>query len=92
MVHSLLFALALAAQLPDPDPSAIVAGRVLDAASRRPVAGAIVTPAGSSATTIPGASGATSALTNASGLFVIRGLRAGTLFLTATKGGYVLAT
>lgn len=88
----IVLVLALAAQLPEPPPDALVAGRVVDAASGRPVAGAIVTPAGSVVVTSPTASGPARVLTNASGDFVLRGLRKGALVLTATKGGYVNAT
>lgn len=80
-----------AAQLPDGPPSAIVSGRVVEAASGRPVAGAIVTPAGPAAAA-PGSTAPARALTNANGQFVIRGLSRGSLVLTATKGGYVNAT
>ena len=88
---ALVLLLALAAQLPEPS-SAIVAGRVVDAASGRPIAGAIVTPAGSAVITSPGSDGPGTALTNAEGHFVLRGLAKGSLVLTATKGGYVNAT
>ena len=87
----LLLVLALA-QLPDPPPSAIVAGRVVDATSGRPVAGAIVTPAGSAVVSGPTAIGPARVMTNANGNFVLRGLSKGSLVLTATKGGYVNAT
>ena len=39
---------------PEPPPSAIVAGRVVDATSGRPIAGVIVTPAGSAVVSGPG--------------------------------------
>jgi hypothetical protein len=89
---AVLLLVVLAAQLSEPPPSAIVAGRVVDAASGRPIAGAIVIPAGSAVITSPGASGPGTALTNAEGHFVLRGLAKGSLVLTATKGGYVNAT
>jgi uncharacterized protein (DUF2141 family) len=92
LVNPILLTLALAAQLPEPPPAAIVAGRVVDATSGRPIAGAVVTPAGSAAITGPGAAGPVRVLTNASGVFVLRGLSKGSLVLTATKGGYVNAT
>ena len=88
---ALVLLLALAAQRPEPS-SAIVAGRVVDAGTGRPIAGAIVTPAGSAVVTTPGSSGPGTALTNAEGHFVLRGLDKGSLVLTATKGGYVNAT
>jgi hypothetical protein len=74
-------------QLPDDARPAIVSGRVVDAGTGRPIPGAVVTPAGA-ATIDP----ARPVLTNASGQFVVRGLRKGSLVLTATKGGYVDAT
>ena len=85
-------AVPIAAQLPDPGPSAIVAGRVVDAATGRPVWGVIVTPAGTAADLGPGATAPARVLTNPNGQFVLRGLSKGSLVLTATKGGYVNAT
>jgi protocatechuate 3,4-dioxygenase beta subunit len=83
-----LLALHLLAASPQPasgEPQpALVTGRVLDADGGRPIPGAIVMPFGS-ATPAP----ASRVLTNANGEFVIRGLRAGTLVLLATKGGYI---
>jgi uncharacterized protein (DUF2141 family) len=90
-VNVLLLLLALA-QLPEPPASAIVAGRVVDATTGRPVAGAIVTPAGSAVVSGPTAIGPARVMTNANGNFVLRGLSKGSLVLTATKGGYVNAT
>ena len=77
----------LAAQA-DSSGSAIVSGRVVDAATGRPIAGAIITSAGS-AVAPPGASGPVRVITNTGGNFVLRGVATGTLVLTATKGGYV---
>lgn len=91
LVNSVLLVCALAAQLPEPS-SAIVAGRVIDATSGRPVAGAIVTPAGSAVVSGPTNIGPARVLTNANGNFVLRGLAKGSLVLTATRGGYVNAT
>jgi len=90
-IHSALLALALAAQLAEPPAPAIVAGRVVDAASGRPIAGAIVTPAGSAVGATGSAGGPIRVLTNATGHFVLRGLVKGSLVLIATKGGYVNA-
>jgi Carboxypeptidase regulatory-like domain len=85
--------LALAAQLPETPPSSIVAGRVVDATTGRPIAGVIVTPAGSAAAVAaPNSQGPARVLTNANGNFVLRGLAKGSLVLTGTKGGYVNAT
>src|SRR5207248_3737528 len=72
--------------------SGLIAGRVVEASTRRPIAGVIVTPA-EPAVRLPNPSAPTGGvLTNANGQFVIRGLGAGLLFLTAVKGGYVPAT
>ncbi len=90
LVCPIVLLLALAPQLPAP--TAIAAGRVVDAASRRPIAGVVITPAGSAVVTGPTAIGPARVLTNANGNFVLRGLAKGSLVLTATKGGYVNAT
>jgi uncharacterized protein (DUF2141 family) len=66
---------------------AIVSGRVVDAVTGRPVAGAVVTAAGTAA--VDATAGI---LTNAGGHFVVRRLHKGSLALTATKGGYVEGT
>lgn len=75
---------------------AVVSGRVVDADSGRPIAGAIVIPAGtaSNAPVTPGqvVRMPPRMMTNSSGQFVIRGLKKGSLVLTATKGGYANAT
>ena len=81
-------ALAAAPQLPDAEAPAVVAGRVVDATTGRPIPGAVVTASGS-AVAIPGASSPVRVLTNAGGGFVFRGIAKGTLVLTAVKGGYV---
>jgi hypothetical protein len=72
-------------------------GRVIDASSGRPIAGAIVTLFGSAAGPVatsgqPRAAAAPRLMTNAAGQFVARGLRKGSLFLVVTKGGYIDAT
>jgi hypothetical protein len=89
---SILLTAALAAQLPEPPPTALVAGRVVDATSGRPVAGVVVTPFGSAVVTSPPATAPAGVLTNANGDFVLRGLAKGSLVLTGTRGGYVNAT
>jgi hypothetical protein len=66
---------------------AIVSGRVVDAVTGRPIAGAVVTAAGSAAT-----EATAGILTNAGGYFVVRRLHKGALALTADKEGYVEAT
>jgi hypothetical protein len=73
LVNPIVLTLALAAQLSEPTTTAIVAGRVVDAGTGRPIAGAVVTPAGSAVIASPGASGPARVLTNASGNFVLRG-------------------
>jgi hypothetical protein len=85
-------ALGLGQQSPIDAPAAIVSGRVVDATTGRPIAGAVVIPFGSATQgvqeeTTPGP--LPRALTNAGGHFVIRGLRQGSLILLAVKGGYV---
>jgi hypothetical protein len=89
----------LIVQAPQPDTDsrpAVVMGRVVDAGTGRPVAGAIVMPAGTAVNAPPINNQAPvlppRVLTNAGGQFVIRGLRKGSLILTATKGGYVNGT
>lgn len=76
-------------QAPTAARSATLTGRVVDAVSGRPVPGVIVTPAGSA---VPLTPSLPRALTNGTGVFVIRGLEAGTVFLTAEKSGYGVAT
>jgi Carboxypeptidase regulatory-like domain len=88
VLHSIVFILVLAAgQVPDESRPPIVSGRVVDAGTGRPVPGAVVTPAGSAAV-----EPVRPVLTNAAGQFVVRGLRTGSLVLTATRGGYADAT
>jgi hypothetical protein len=89
-----LLLVALLAQSTD-EHSAVVSGRVIDAGTGHPIAGVVVTPAGSA---VPPPLGPVSnpviarVLTNGEGWFVVRGLRTGSLVLTATKGGYADAT
>lgn len=80
------------AQPPEETRSATVTGRVLDAVTGRPVAGVIVTPAGPAVPAGPSVPPAPRALTNAAGTFIIRGLHSGTVFFTAEKSGYGVAT
>lgn len=82
-------------QTPDASASAVVSGRVVDAATGHPIAGVVVTPAGTAVPPPPSSIDAlifARVLTNGEGRFVIRGLRTGSLVLTATKGGYADAT
>lgn len=71
---------------------AVVSGRVVDAVTGRPIAGAMVTPAGSAVATSAASPLPARALTNGDGLFVVRDLRKGAVFLTATKNGYANAS
>jgi len=88
---TLLLALSLSLSAQASDPATIVAGRVVDAATGRPVSGAVLWTAGS-AVAEPGASGRVRVITNAAGRFVFRGVAPGALVLTAIKAGYVNAT
>jgi protocatechuate 3,4-dioxygenase beta subunit len=82
-----LCVLALAVmQAPAANTPALVLGRVVDAATGKPIAGAIVSVHGTAA---PSSGAIPRMMTNDAGQFVVRGLRTGTLYLTATKGGYV---
>lgn len=92
---SLALLLSLAAAPPgqfSPAEPALVFGRVVDAGTGRPIAGAIVIPAGTAATPEAPATNPARVISNAEGHFVLRGLAKGSLVLTATKGGYVDAT
>src|SRR5262245_19455489 len=76
---------------PPPEATALILGRVVDASSGRPIAGAIVTLRGSVALpefTGPGPTSTPRAMTNASGQFVFRKLLNGAFTLTASKPGY----
>lgn len=81
MLLALTLALASAAASPPqatsaPAPSLVI-GRVVDAMSGRPIAGAIVTLSGTAAAPDPGAAARPQLMTNAAGQFVVRGLRKG---------------
>jgi hypothetical protein len=89
---TLLICVLAFAQAPAETRSASVTGRVVDAVTGRPVAGAIVTPAGPAVTSGPAVPPPSRALTNTDGVFVIRGLRSGTVFFSAEKTGYGTAT
>ena len=85
-VHAIILLLAARGplQTADAPQSAIVSGRVIDAATGRPIPGAVVSVAGTAA-----ANPADGVLTNEGGHFVVRGLRKGSLALSAAKAGYV---
>jgi uncharacterized protein (DUF2141 family) len=71
-------------------PTGLILGRVVDAGSGRPVAGAIVSLEGGMLATAPAAGGGLPrAITNSNGQFVFRRLPKGTFGLTALKPGYV---
>ena len=77
-------------QPPPPPPTGLILGRVVDAATNRPVPGAIVALDDVSMV-MPGAALPTSqprAMTNANGQFVFRKLPKGLFGLTVTKSGY----
>lgn len=85
------FQVAQPAQPAPPPPTGLILGRVVDAASGRPVPGAVVALQNGSLIT-PGAPGPGSpprALTNANGHFGFRRLPTGSFGLTVTKPGYV---
>jgi hypothetical protein len=99
----LWIAAILAVQSPQPSPSnqtpltpsALIVGRVVDASSGRPIAGAIVSLNGGVVLTPATAADPRSlgntrarAMTNASGQFVFRRLLEGRFVLTATRPGY----
>ena len=68
----------------------LILGRVVDAASGRPVAGAIVSLEGGMLAAVPaGGGGLPRAITSGSGQFVFRRLPKGTFGLTVLKPGYV---
>lgn len=69
---------------PPPPPSGLILGRVVDATTGRPVAGAIVALEG-----VRSQAGPPRAMTNASGHFVFRRLSRGSYSLTTNKSGYV---
>jgi protocatechuate 3,4-dioxygenase beta subunit len=89
-IVTLLAALAaIAGQFPVEDRrAASLSGRVVDAVTGRPIAGAIVTPAGSAVVISAAAPQPARALTNGDGLFVLRDLRKGAVFLMVAKNGY----
>lgn len=93
---SLVMLVLVAAGAPQPPVEdarpGLVAGRVVDASTGRPIPGAIITPAGSAVVLPPTTTVTPRVMTNANGQFVIRGLHKGAVVLTATKGGYVNAT
>jgi hypothetical protein len=91
MLAHVLLAATIAAQLADHGALAVAVGRVVDASTGKPIAGAVIWAAGSAASATPGASSAVRVLTSASGAFVFRGLARGSLVLTAQKAGYVNA-
>jgi uncharacterized protein (DUF2141 family) len=87
--------LALAQDRPQGTPAqpaqqtGLILGRVVDAASGRPLAGAIVSLEGGIVTAPPPSGGLPRAITNGNGQFVFRRLPKGTFGLTVLKPGYV---
>jgi len=99
LAAALIVALGAAQQSSKPPAAStsVAIGRVIDATTGRPIAGAIVTLFGTAALPPPRAGHPAGApgprlMTNGAGQFVARGLRKGSLFVVVTKGGYVDAT
>src|SRR4029077_7051526 len=63
-------------------------GRAAAPPGGRPIAGAVVTPAGSAVGGASGSFGPARVLTNANGHFVLRGLAKGSVAAIAKNGGY----
>ena len=77
---------------PTPPPAtALIVGRVVDAGTGGPVAGAILQVSGSSLPPTPG-SPPPRVMTTAQGQFVIRGLQKGAVNLNVSKPGYLMAS
>ena len=91
VVFVLLLAVALPQEAGD-ERRAAVSGRVVDAVTGQPIAGVVVTPAGSAVVLDEASPLPPRALTNGQGAFVLRGLRKGTVYFTAAKNGYADAT
>jgi hypothetical protein len=92
LLTALTLTLAAPQALAEHERTSLIAGRVVDASTGRPIAAAIITPAGSAVVLPPTTTVTPRVMTNANGQFVIRGLHKGAVVLTATKGGYVNAT
>ena len=85
IVLSLLWLQAQPAATPSQRPTAMIVGRVVDAGTGRPVAGAVVSITGATFR-----SGAPPRLmTDSQGRFLYRNLAAGSYSLSVSKGGYV---
>src|SRR5579872_661174 len=92
VVRVLLFIAAAQAPQSPSAPTGLILGRVVDAASGRPISGAIVTlgglaPTAAAAPAAPVASPQPRALTSAGGQFVFRNLPKGSFSLTVTRAG-----
>ena len=96
VVLAAIAAIGLVQQTPPPAGTAIVTGQVIDATSKQPIAGAVVTLSPPPATPNPGGppptppppSAIKRAVTNTDGRFVFRAVGAGTYSLAATRNGY----
>ena len=99
MFKTILAALAVLAfvqQTPPPAGTAVVTGQVIDATTKQPIAGAVVTLSPPPATPNPGGpppsppqpAAIKRAVTNTDGRFVFRAVGAGTYSLAATRNGY----
>ena len=78
----------LTAQVEAQRPDGVIIGRVVDGVTGKPVVAAVVSIDGPQFLTLPAAQKPARVLTGADGRFVFRGLDAGTVDVTATKGGY----
>jgi len=93
LIGALVFSIATAAQGPQPEPqTGLIVGQVVDAATGRPIGGAIValsTPQFSPLVSArPAPPRAPRILTGADGRFVFRDMPRGSFSITATKPGY----
>ncbi|HXT70607.1 MAG TPA: carboxypeptidase-like regulatory domain-containing protein [Vicinamibacterales bacterium] len=96
VIGSLMLAAVSAEQQAAPAGTAVVTGRVIDATSMQPIAGAVVSMGPPPATPTPGgappsqppASAIKRAVTNGDGRFVFRDIPAGTYSIGATRDGY----
>src|SRR5262245_50588000 len=80
------------AQPQSPPPTGLIVGRVVDAASGRPVGGVVVSLNSGAGPVVPGPRGGPGqprAMTNANGQFVFRKLAKGSYSLSAARPGYV---
>src|SRR5579859_3611457 len=94
VVRVLLFIAAAQAPHSPAPPTGLILGRVVDAASGRPIPGAIVTlgglaPVAAAAPAVAVTSPQPRAMTNAGGQFVFRNLPKGSFSLAVTRAGFL---